>query len=199
LTRLESILRLLARDLAALQHRWALVGGLAVSARIEPRFTRDIDLAVAVAGDREAEATIRALQSQGYRVQALIEHEPTERLATTRLIPPGEDEGGVVVDMLFASSGVEAEIAGGAEILDVFPGLPVPVARVGHLVALKLLARDDRTRPQDRADLVALLRGAGASDLDEARATAFLISQRGFHRGRDLAAALQEILRDVGR
>ena len=28
---------------------WALVGGLAVSTRVEPRLTRDIDIAVAVA------------------------------------------------------------------------------------------------------------------------------------------------------
>jgi hypothetical protein len=35
---------------------FALVGGLAVSVPAEPRFTRDIDLAVAVAGDVEAEA-----------------------------------------------------------------------------------------------------------------------------------------------
>lgn len=197
MTRLESVLRLLARDLSVLERRWALVGGLAVSARTEPRFTRDVDLAVG--GDREAEATVRALQSRGYRVQALIEHEPTERLATTRLIPPGEEETGIVGDMLFASSGIEAEIAAAADALEVFPGLRVPVARIGHLIALKLLARDDRSRPQDRADLVALLRGASAPDLDEARAAASLIRQRGFHRGRDLAAALQGILRDAGR
>jgi hypothetical protein len=35
---------------------FALVGGLAVSVHVEPRFTRDIDLAVAVAGDAKAEA-----------------------------------------------------------------------------------------------------------------------------------------------
>ncbi len=35
---------------------FALVGGLAVSARSEPRFTRDIDLAVAVDGDQQAES-----------------------------------------------------------------------------------------------------------------------------------------------
>ena len=34
----------------------ALIGGLAVSARTEPRFTRDADLAVAVTSDAEAEA-----------------------------------------------------------------------------------------------------------------------------------------------
>jgi hypothetical protein len=37
---------------------FALVGGLAVSIRTEPRFTRDADLAVALANDAEVEALI---------------------------------------------------------------------------------------------------------------------------------------------
>ncbi len=39
---LEAILRASALDLAALRLRWAVVGGLAVSARTEPRFTCDL-------------------------------------------------------------------------------------------------------------------------------------------------------------
>ena len=35
---------------------FAVVGGLAVSARTEPRFTRDVDVAVAVANEAAAEA-----------------------------------------------------------------------------------------------------------------------------------------------
>ncbi len=38
-------------DLKAIGASWALVGGLAVSARAEPRTTRDIDVAVAVGDD----------------------------------------------------------------------------------------------------------------------------------------------------
>ena len=44
-------------------HRaFALIGGLAVSARSEPRFTRDADFAVSVGSDAEAEddALVRA-------------------------------------------------------------------------------------------------------------------------------------------
>jgi predicted nucleotidyltransferase len=198
-SRLESVLRRVAGDLERAGCRWALLGGLAVSVRIEPRFTRDIDLAVAVESDRAAEGVVRALQGHGYRVQTLIEQEAVARLATIRLIPPGEDEAGVVVDVLFASSGIEPEIAAGADPLEVLPGLVVPVARRGHLVALKLLARDDRTRPQDRVDLVALLRNAAPADLTEARAAAALIRARGFHRGRDLSAGLDAFLTDLGR
>jgi hypothetical protein len=51
------VLRVLAVAADALEHagaRWALIGGLAVSTRIEPRFTRDIDLAVSVPDDASA-------------------------------------------------------------------------------------------------------------------------------------------------
>jgi hypothetical protein len=61
------------RDLAALEQRYALVGGLAVSARTEPRTTRDVDIAVAVDDDSAAEALIFALQQRGYSVAAVIE------------------------------------------------------------------------------------------------------------------------------
>jgi len=83
-SRVEDVLRTTARDLADLRLRWALVGGLAVSARTEPRFTRDIDLALAVPDDPGAEQAIAALQRRGYRVQALVEQVAADRLATAR-------------------------------------------------------------------------------------------------------------------
>lgn len=58
-----------------------------------------------------------------------------------------------MLDVLFASSGIESEVVGSAELLEVLPGLTVPVARIGHLIALKVLSRDDRDRHQDIADL----------------------------------------------
>jgi hypothetical protein len=55
----ESALRAAAVDLNAAGVRWALVGGLAVYARAIPRFTKDLDFAVAVANDAEAEDVVR--------------------------------------------------------------------------------------------------------------------------------------------
>lgn len=158
-----------------------------MSARAEPRFTRDADIAVVVTDDRDAEALIRSLHDRGYRAITAVEQEAARRLATVRLAPAGSPAG-VVIDLLFASSGIEAEVATAAERLEVLPGLQAPVARLGHLLALKILAQDDRTRPQDRADIVALLREARASDLDTARAALRLIAERGFHRDRALLA-----------
>jgi predicted nucleotidyltransferase len=197
-SRLEAVLRRAARDLDALGARWALVGGLAVSARAEPRLTRDVDVVVAVATDAEAERLVHDLAARGYRVDAVVEQEATGRLATARVLPREEGAAGVVLDLLFASSGIEAEIVAGAEALEVLPTVTVPVASLPHLIALKILARDDRVRPLDRADLLALLQRAAPGDVADARAALALIAARGYARGRDLRADLDAMLRDTG-
>jgi predicted nucleotidyltransferase len=182
------------RDLDRAGRGFALVGGIAVSVRTEPRLTRDLDLVVAVANDRDAESLVHALVMEGYEVRATVEQEGTGRLATMRLVTPGETVRGVVADLLFASSGIEAEIVAAAERLEILPRLFVPVASTGHLVALKLLARDDRDRPQDADDLRALRQVASRQEFDRAREAVRLIVERGFGRGRDLDRALEEWL-----
>ena len=194
MSRVEAGLHRITDDLRHLQRHWVLVGGLAVSARTEPRFTRDADLAVAVTDDRDAEMLVLALQQRGYRVIAAVEQEATRRLATVRLIPPGEAEDGVVLDLLLASSGIEAEVVAAAEPLEILPGLRVPVAQIGHLIALKILSRDDRARPQDRVDLAALLARADSSALELAREGLAAIVARSYARGRDLLADLDVLL-----
>jgi predicted nucleotidyltransferase len=195
---IEAALRRIAADLTASGRRWAIIGGLAVSARAEPRTTRDVDLAVSVTNDQDAEGLVFELQSCGYRVLAAVEQTGVGRLSTTRLSTPGAGPRGVVVDLLFASSGIEPEIAECADLLEILPGLQVPVARIGHLVALKVLARDDRRRPQDWDDIRALLEEASPADIEEARRSVALIAQRGYHRGRPLVEHLEQILRERG-
>lgn len=193
MTPLESVLRRTVADLALAGADCALVGGLAISVRTEPRFTRDADLVVAVPGDVEAEALIRLFRELGYHVTALIEQDAVKRLATVRL-QPDTDAGAPVVDLLFASSGIEAEIVHDAEILEVLPGLLVRVARPGHLIALKLLSRDDVQRPQDIGDLRALLRSASREELTRARNAVEAIAARGYHRGRNLTTDLDDAI-----
>jgi hypothetical protein len=187
----------MAADLAKYDRRWALVGGFAVSARAEPRFTRDIDAAVAVADDVDGESLVRLMLADGYRLLASVEQDETGRLATVRLASP-LSEGDVVVDLLFASSGVEPEIVRAAEMTEIVPGLRLPIAMTGHLIALKLLARDDLERPQDLADLRSLGKVASPADYHDAREAVLLISSRGFARGRDLMADLEELERMSG-
>ena len=198
MNRLQAALAEIGRVLDECEVGWALVGGLAVSARAEPRFTRDVDLAVAVEGDPEAESLVRKLRGHGYEVLEAVEQEATGRFATARLLPPGGDPRGVVVDLLFASSGVEQEIVATAQTLEVLPDLVLPVAGSGELMALKLLARDDATRPQDGADLAALARYAEAGDLERARGLVRLIEARGFHRRRNLSDELDRYIAEQG-
>jgi predicted nucleotidyltransferase len=94
----------IVQALRARKRDFAVVGGLAVSARTEPRFTRDVDVAVTVANDDDAEALIRDLRASGYRVVATVEHETRRRLSTARLSSPEK----VTVDLLFASCGIES-------------------------------------------------------------------------------------------
>jgi hypothetical protein len=169
----------------------ALVGGFAVSVRSEPRFTRDIDLVVAVTDDDGAEAVVRAMVRDGGEVLATAEQQRVGRLASVRLaLGQGHD----LVDLLFASSGIEQEVASAAQRIEVLPGLSLPVARVGHLIALKVLASDDKTRPQDSVDLRALINVAEPADFELARQGVDLIAGRGYARGRDLVAALDAFL-----
>jgi len=174
---------------------FALVGGLAVSARTEPRFTRDVDFAVAVDEDNEAERLVKFLTGRGYAINAIVEHEERKRPATVRLLSPQKGNPGVVVDLLFASSGIECEIAEAAEMIEVWEEVVLPVAVVGHLIALKLLSRDDIVRPQDSIDLDALLTVADDREIERARKAVLLIAERGFNRGKNLPIQFEEILR----
>ena len=187
-------LRRIASDLSAAQVPFALVGGLATGSRTEPRFTRDIDLAVAVEDDESAESLVRSLLADGYRATSVVEQEVTGRLSTVRLVPPVD--AGAVVDLLFASCGIEPEIVAAAEHTALAPGLAVPVARTGHLIAMKLLSEVPQ-RPQDRVDLVQLVRHIDAAEIALAEAAVALIEARGFSRGRDLVALLEDLRTDL--
>lgn len=134
MTSLESALHRIVADLERSGVDSALIGGLAVSVRTEPRFTRDADFAVAVAGD-----------------------------------------------------------VAGADQVELLPGLTVKVARIEHLIALKVLSRDDLQRPQDLVDLRALLRRATAEEVARAREALRLIAARGYHRGRELVPQLESL------
>ncbi|HEX3553234.1 MAG TPA: nucleotidyl transferase AbiEii/AbiGii toxin family protein [Thermoanaerobaculia bacterium] len=183
----------LAADLQAGGLKWALVGGFAVTLRAEPRTTRDIDVVLALAGEREAEAAALHLRLRGYRDHpegGLIEW-PDGRIATIRLVsPPVDDEAGTAVDLLITSSGVETEVVAAAEVLEILPRFTIPVARAGHLLALKVLAN----RPKDHEDARSLLREMDLEEVQMARETLVLIAERGFNRDRELLIELARLV-----
>ncbi len=106
---------------------------------------------------------------------------------------PGSGEHGVILDLLFASSGIESEVVEQATVIEVFPGIELPVARVSELLALKILARDDELRPQDTIDIRALLQEATDSDLEATGTALALIVERGYHRKRDLLQDFEDL------
>lgn len=187
----QALLTEAAADLDAIGARWAIIGGLAVSFRTEPRFTKDVDFAVAVASDHEAETLVNRLQVRGYALSAIVEQEHVSRLATARLVRPVRGASSAFLDLLFASSGIEPEVVTRADRVEVLPGVLMPVASVAHLIALKVLAG----RAQDLTDLLQLIAVASPKDIEEASAAVRLIEQRGFSRELDLSADLDEVIR----
>jgi hypothetical protein len=194
LNELKAALGRIKQDLDASRVPWALIGGLALAALAEARMTRDIDVVMAVGSDREADVVTRNLLDRGYRMsrEGLRLRKEDGSLAMVRLLPPGETDQGVILDLFFNWSGIEAEIARGAERLEVFRGLSVPVARLGHMLALKVSAGRDR----DIEDARHLLREANPPELTRAREALAWIAARGVTDREDLSAALEQLLQE---
>ena len=189
---IEQALRRVTADLQAANVPFALIGGMAVSLRSRDRFTNDVDLAVSVATDEEAERIVFGLSHDGFRPDKVLEQTENNRLATVRLLHT--DSGGPYVDLLFASSGIEPEIVAAAPMTRILPGLRIPVATVGHLVALKVLAMNDSTRMQDMIDARNLIAVADTGDLEQARDALRLIEQRGYQRDKNLMDEFDRLL-----
>jgi predicted nucleotidyltransferase len=183
-----SLITAASRVLSALHQenvKGCIVGGLAVSARCDPRFTRDVDIAVVVNTDEDAEELIRALASHGLQMHGLVEQEAVGRLAMARL----STADGLSIDLLIASSGIETEVVTNAETLEIVQGVRLPVARTGHLIALKLLSVAPG-RETDAADLRNLASIATEAEWNLASEAVTQIQERGFARGRHLDAEL---------
>ena len=185
------ILREAARDLASLKYPFAVIGGIAVGARTTPRTTTDVHLCVAVATDQEAEGVVADLTARGYILTLALEQTDTGRLSLVRLRSPIDGE--TYVDLLFASSGIEDLAAADADGVDV-GGVEVPVAALGHLVALKVLSNSARRAHKDAVDLDVLLSGIDDAEFARARAGVRLIMERGSARGRNLVTELEQHL-----
>jgi predicted nucleotidyltransferase len=196
LTPLDRLLADAVRQLTEIDVRFALVGGVAVGVRTEPRFTRDLDFAVAVEADAQAENIAYQLQRRRYRLVAEVDQVARGRLGTLRFESAHED--GVVIDLLFASSGIEREVVQAATMMPVTLKVSLPVARIEHLIAMKTLSAGP-ARPLDAADLLQLIRAATPDQLDKARELLALITRRGFHRRRNLAKHLDAHIKRADR
>ncbi len=171
---------------------FSVVGGLAVSVRGEVRTTRDVDIAIAI-DQRGLEALVVELRQRGYDVYKIVEHETAGRTATVRLFAPA----GVLVDIMAASSGIEADIVAAATYITMESLGPVKVACAEDLLARRVLSLSPR-RPQDAVDAQVLLRANPDLDLARVRMLLEQIRERGYSRGQDLIGKLDQVMRAAG-
>ena len=133
-------------------YKSALIGGVAVGVWTEERFTKDLDFALAVKTDKDAETLVKTLRDSGFAIHTVLEHTSSKSLAVVILSSPKIRGITHRVDLIFMQSGIENEVVIKAiEFKDNKKSL-LRVARIGHLIALKTLSMDDKTRPQDRPD-----------------------------------------------
>jgi predicted nucleotidyltransferase len=182
----------IVRELTERGRQFALVGGLAVSIRAEVRFTRDVDIAVAVNDDADAESLIFELKQSGYMPIVTVEHELRARLSTVRLL----STVGIKVDLLFASCGIEPEIVQRATSVELKDSTRMPVASSEELIAMKILSMTEQ-RLQDRMDVQRLIQFGVDLDMDRVRNNLALITERGYHRDQDLLSKLNLVLNQL--
>lgn len=177
-----------ALEAAGLPH--ALVGGVAVGARTEPRVTRDVDFVIPVSDDADAELKVLSLQRSGFLVESVFERDGG-RISTVRTRHPAAPE--VFVDFLLSNPRIEAEIVADASRELVVPTVSCPVAQPWHLIAMKVLAN----RRKDQADLGELISRAKPATLGKAKRALHTMSSRGAGPNRDLVAELERHVRSV--
>lgn len=137
----DAPIRALARLLDRERIPYALIGGHAVDAKLEPRLTRDID--VTVIADRDDIERLRtALEADGFHVVRELGAELPSGPDFVRLVC-----GPVVIEIQTAKTRLQHDLVRRASSED-----GVRIANTEDLIVLKLIA----DRPKDRADLYGL-------------------------------------------
>jgi predicted nucleotidyltransferase len=127
---------------------YALIGGLAVSVRGQPRMTADVDLVIAADIER-ALALVASLPQSRFRP---LFQDVEEVVTRAFLLPLRHRSTNVKVDVAVGLSGFEQQAVARAEPIEL-AGSQVKVATAEDLLIMKLLAG----RPQDEQDIRGLL------------------------------------------
>lgn len=156
-------LKEISRSLRKLKKRqiingYALIGGLSVSTWGRPRATNDIDLLVSLPSILDLDKFSEALQETGLEPEIFLggQLDPVPYL-----VKFFQDD--VLVYMLIATRTWENEAITEAAEID-FHGEKVPVAKVEHLIVMKLKAGG----PKDLLDVKDIL-AIGGADMDLVR------------------------------
>ncbi|GAB3993180.1 hypothetical protein GCM10029992_04190 [Glycomyces albus] len=230
----------LADAFDSLEAPWALAGSLAVSARVEPRYTTHATVLLPVTDEQVAQDIIEGLTDSGYKLLTLTERasfkpldgdadpasvgtgdfeiiRPEEgRISEVSFVDADTPDRELFVDLCFHDSKIESEVVRAADELEILPGQSMPVARIGHLIALGLLSFSDQVRRpvpaafeamdqinsekvftgiRMEADLELLRGAAGDEDLSLAKEAVGRIAERETHPGLNLRAELASFMR----
>ncbi len=159
-------LRRLARLLAEWPHGAAIVGDVAISARVRPRLTDDVDVVIAVPAG-ELPALLALARHHGF-----VEDDApgAKELAAAGLLRLWSSESPMPygIDLMFVDSDHLEQTVRRSTQVDVGVG-SLPIATVEDLLLLKLEAH----RPHDIDDILAIKDAHGATlDLDYVRRVA---------------------------
>lgn len=139
----DQLLRDLARAFDAAGIPYMVIGGQAVLAYGEYRFTRDIDVTLGVDTDRLAEVLA---VTDGLGLSPLVD--PHAFVPDYLILPCKDDESGIRVDLIFSFSAFEREAIKRAHDI-IIQGETVRYASPEDLIIQKIVAG----RPQDSRDV----------------------------------------------
>jgi hypothetical protein len=183
----QALRRTLADAVAMLGGRGipaAVIGGLAVSLRGQPRMTVDVDLIV-LADVEQAVGLVRDLLETPFEPLFPGVEEVVSR---SFILPLRHRSTGVRVDLALGMSGFEQEAVARATAIDL-GGTPVPVVAAVDLLVMKALAG----RPRDEEDMRSIIATQGESlDWD---ACLDLARQLGAAIDVDIASRLEAVRR----
>jgi len=137
-------LQRLVRALDQIQVPYAVIGGVAVSIRSVPRFTKDVDAVIWV-GESGWDTLLEKLNKQGLKARAT---DPIGFARHNRLLLL-VDEDGVEVDLSFGALPFEEEMIRNAEPIEISPGCTASIATAEALVIMKAIA----WRNKDKLDI----------------------------------------------
>jgi hypothetical protein len=138
--------------LKARQFPYAVIGGLAVSLRGEPRVTADVDLVLGITID----AAIDLIPSlKGTSLEPLFSG-VEEVVQRAFILPLRHRPSGVNVDLAIGLSGFERQALARAEAMNI-AGHDVMVATAEDLLIMKLIAG----RPRDQQDIEGIIAAQG--------------------------------------
>ena len=122
---------------------FAVIGGVAVGVRGEPRFTADVDVVIGLDLD---DAMLLIHRLHGSRFEPLFA-DVAEVVQTSFILPLRHVETGIKVDAAIGLSGFEQQLLARATEVEL-AGVVAPVATVEDLILMKLFAG----RPRDSED-----------------------------------------------